>query len=223
MWSICCFTRKLNEQANNHQFFTLFGGKYCHATAGICLLNNTCKSGCPCRTSLGICSHPIGYEDGFVKLCFVDVMVSFLNSSSPGRNGRHFAYDIFICIFVYEKFCILLKLVPKGPNDNNIGLDWIMAWCRIGDKPLSEPMLTRICIYQAGRVCGVWCVVVSKHCHLSTRCGCYIIFLIFKVWIWIFHVTWWGLLHLLWKISLGCDAPSRLGGHSNLARFRKAL
>ena len=28
-----------------------------------------------------------------------------LNSSSPGQNSRHFANDLFICIFVNEKFC----------------------------------------------------------------------------------------------------------------------
>ena len=38
-------------------------------------------------------------------------------------TGRLFADDIFRCIFVNEKFCILikvsLKFVPKGPIDNN--------------------------------------------------------------------------------------------------------
>ena len=44
-------------------------------------------------------------------------------------------------------FCILikisLKLVFHGPIDNNPALVQIMAWRRIGDKPLSEPMLTQ--------------------------------------------------------------------------------
>ena len=31
----------------------------------------------------------------------------------------------------------------RGPIDNNSVLFWIMAWRRRGDKPLSEPMLTR--------------------------------------------------------------------------------
>ena len=48
------------------------------------------------------------------------------NSSPPGQNGRHFADDSFKCIFVNEKFCILikfsLKFVPKGPIDNNPAL-----------------------------------------------------------------------------------------------------
>ena len=46
-----------------------------------------------------------------------------------------------------EKFCILIKIwlkfVPKGLIDNNLALIKIMAWRRIGDKPLSEPMLTQ--------------------------------------------------------------------------------
>ena len=49
--------------------------------------------------------------------------------------------DIFKCIFLNEKVRILiqvsLKFVPKSPIDN-------MAWRQIGDKPLSEPMLTRL-------------------------------------------------------------------------------
>ena len=48
------------------------------------------------------------------------------NSSPPGQNGHHFADDIFICIFVNEKFCILIKIplnfVPEGSIDNNPAL-----------------------------------------------------------------------------------------------------
>ena len=35
----------------------------------------------------------------------------------------------------------IYKFVPKGPIDNNTAMIQIMAWRRIGDKPLSEPML----------------------------------------------------------------------------------
>ena len=38
------------------------------------------------------------------------------------KKGRHFADDIFRCIFVNEKFYILIKIshkfVPKDPLDN---------------------------------------------------------------------------------------------------------
>ena len=46
-----------------------------------------------------------------------------------------------------EKFYVLIKIsltfFPESPIDNNLALVWIMAWRRRGDKPLSEPMLTR--------------------------------------------------------------------------------
>ena len=63
----------------------------------------------------------------------------------PGQNGRHFADDIFMCIFVNEKVYIMIKIslkfVPKGQIDNKPALVHIMH--RIDDKLLSEPMRTR--------------------------------------------------------------------------------
>ena len=38
---------------------------------------------------------------------------------------------------------ILLKFVPMGLNDNNLALVQKIAWHRIGDKPLPEPMLSQ--------------------------------------------------------------------------------
>ena len=55
--------------------------------------------------------------------------ISYFNSSPPGQNGCHFADNIFRCIFINKKFCILIKIslsfVPKGPNwqYTSIGLD----------------------------------------------------------------------------------------------------
>ena len=37
-----------------------------------------------------------------------------------------------------------LKFVPEGPINNIPTLVQIMAWCRPGDKPLSEPMVVRL-------------------------------------------------------------------------------
>ena len=34
--------------------------------------------------------------------------ISLFNSSPPGQNGRHFTDDIFKCIFMNEKFYILI-------------------------------------------------------------------------------------------------------------------
>ena len=36
-----------------------------------------------------------------------------------------------------------MKFVPKGPINNIPALVQIMAWRRLGDKPLSEPMMVR--------------------------------------------------------------------------------
>ena len=57
------------------------------------------------------------------------------------------ADGIFKCIFINEKFCTLirmpLKFVAQGPFDNNPALVQVMAWHRLGNKPLSESMLTQ--------------------------------------------------------------------------------
>ena len=51
---------------------------------------------------------------------------TYTNASLTWQNGRHFADDVFRCIFVAEKFCILIKIslkcVPKSPIDHNPAL-----------------------------------------------------------------------------------------------------
>ena len=39
---------------------------------------------------------------------------------------------------------ISLKFVPKSPIDNKSALVQVMAWCRTGNKPLPEPMMTPV-------------------------------------------------------------------------------
>ena len=52
--------------------------------------------------------------------------ISLINSSPARQHGRHIADDIFRCISVNEKFCILIQIlqifVPKGPTDNKAAL-----------------------------------------------------------------------------------------------------
>ena len=80
--------------------------------------------------------------------------LKIINTLRPRQNGRHFPEDIFKCIFLNESIWISIKIslmfVPKGPINNIPALVQIMAWCRLGDKPLSEPMLvcllTHICV-----------------------------------------------------------------------------
>ena len=84
-----------------------------------------------------------------VLFCFV-----VLNTLRARHNGRHFADDTFKCIFLNENVWISIKIslkfVPKSPIDNIPALFQIKAWCRPGDKPLSEAMmaslLTHICV-----------------------------------------------------------------------------
>ena len=90
-----------------------------------------------------------------------------INSLGPGRCGSNFksvlsthvthlpldkmaansADDNFGWIFLNENDRILipisLKFVPKSPIDNESALIQVMAWCRTGDKPLLETMLTQ--------------------------------------------------------------------------------
>ena len=70
-----------------------------------------------------------------------------INTLRPRQNGRHFADDIFKCIFLNENVLIPIKIslkyVPKGPNNNIPALFQIMAWRRLGGKPLSEQYMRR--------------------------------------------------------------------------------
>ena len=80
--------------------------------------------------------------------------ITLVNTLGPRQNGRHFADDIFKCIFINENVSISIKIslnfIPKGPIKNIPALVQIMAWRRPGDKPLSEAMmynlLTHICV-----------------------------------------------------------------------------
>ena len=70
-----------------------------------------------------------------------------INSLKPRQNRRRFADDVFKCNFLNENvripIKISLKFVPKGPINNIPALVQVMAWCRTGDKPLSELMMTQ--------------------------------------------------------------------------------
>ena len=83
------------------------------------------------------------------RLVFNDITNSSYHISiialRPRQNGRHFADDIFKCIFLNENdwipMKISLKFVPQGPINNIPALVQIMAWRWPGDKPLSGPMM----------------------------------------------------------------------------------
>ena len=91
-------------------------------------------------------------------------ILDHINTLSPRQNGCHFADDSFKCIFLKENACISIKIslkfVPNGPINNISALVQIMAWCRPGDKPLSEPMMVRlpthICVTRPQWVNWLW-------------------------------------------------------------------
>ena len=93
-------------------------------------------------------SRPLA--DSLLRLGWKNVFYSL----RPRRNRRHFADDIFKCIFLNENewisLRISLKFVSKVRINNIPSLVQIMAWRRPGDKPLCEPMvvslLTYICV-----------------------------------------------------------------------------
>ena len=109
------------------------------------------------KGSLDLPIFRIGYGSWSVKVKGAQLwnnMHQNINTLRLRQDGRHFADDIFKCIFLNENVSIAIKIslkfVPKGPINNNLALVQIMAWRRPGDKPLSEPMMvslpTHICV-----------------------------------------------------------------------------
>ena len=74
-----------------------------------------------------------------------------LNTLRQRQNGRHYTEESFSCLFLYENVWISIKtlnvtlnFVPTGPIYNIPAYGQIMAWCRPGDNPLSEPLMVRL-------------------------------------------------------------------------------
>ena len=87
-----------------------------------------------------------GYKNGDMESVSISI-----NTLRPRQNGRHFASDIFKCIFLNENVWILFKIcltfVPKGPINNILALVQIMAWRSPGDNPLSEPLMVSLLMH----------------------------------------------------------------------------
>ena len=81
-------------------------------------------------------------------------LMEAFNTLRPRQNGRYLPDDIFEFILLNENVWISIKIslkfVPKGPINDILALVQRTAWCRPGNKPLSEPMLasllTHICV-----------------------------------------------------------------------------
>ena len=98
---------------------------------------------------------PIGgaYSSGWIQLIgpWVIWLQSEINILRPRQNGRQFTADIFKCIFFNENawisIDISMKFVPKGQIKNISTLVQIMAWHRLGAKPLSESMMVSLLMH----------------------------------------------------------------------------
>ena len=85
---------------------------------------------------------------------YLSISKYHFNTLRPRQDGRLFPDDIFKSIFFNENVQILIKISLTfdltAPINNIPALVQIMAWCRPGEKPLSEPMmvslLTHICV-----------------------------------------------------------------------------
>ena len=115
--------------------------------------------------------HPQTLWQAIRKVCYPGAR---LNTLRPRQNGRRFPDDIFKYIFLNENVLISLKIslkfIPKVRINNIPALVQIMAWCRPGDKPLSEPImgnsLTHICVTRPQ-----WVHTVSRtNCVLRVFC-----------------------------------------------------
>ena len=84
-------------------------------------------------------------------------------------DTHDFAGDIFKCIFLNENVWSLLKIsqnfVPKVWINNIPALVQIMAWCRSGDKPLSELVMVSLLTH----ICVTWPEWVN-HCSAVLQC-----------------------------------------------------
>ena len=138
---------------------------------------------CPGDTrSQGISSHGI---DPVIQ-DYSGFSSSRVNTLRPRQNWRHFADDIFKCIFLNENVWIpikiSLKFVTRDPINNIPSLVQMMAWRRPGDKPLSESMMvslpTHICVtrsqwvnacFQNTDACVKWSL--NKMAYQSTQIG----------------------------------------------------
>ena len=76
------------------------------------------------------------------KVC-CPVAINVVNSSPLGRDHCHFAANNSKCIFMNEKFCILIRISQFCSYDNKPAFIQVMAWRRTGDKPLPEAILTQ--------------------------------------------------------------------------------
>ena len=83
-------------------------------------------------------------------------VIKYFNSP-PDKTAAILRDDVSKCIFVNKNYSIPiqipLKFVLSCQIDNKPALFQVMAWRRMGDKPLPEPMVTNIIDIYADDLC----------------------------------------------------------------------
>ena len=115
------------------------------------------------RNSVHNYTLPAGHKSNHREISLGSERINILR---PRQNSRHFADEIFKCIFLLENILtwinVLLNFVPKGLVDSIVTLIQIMTCRQLGDKPLSETkmvnLLTHICVTRPHwlKVVGLW-------------------------------------------------------------------
>ena len=96
---------------------------------------------------------------------FVFISYIHFNTLRLRQNGCHFPDNIFKCIFLNENVWILLrislKFLLKFQINNIPAMVQIMAWCRPGNKPLSEPIMVSLLMH----ICAIRLQCVNNINH----------------------------------------------------------
>ena len=131
----------------------------------------------PLKTKQPLGPNRLPIKSPFAHICVImPETIEYFNTLRPRQDSCPFPDDIFKSIFFNENVYILLKIsltfVPKAPSNNIPALVQIMAWCRPGDKPLSEPMMVslvpHIWVIRPQWVNTVVCVCVTC-IHICTK------------------------------------------------------
>ena len=90
------------------------------------------------------------------RVLVLSVPMTLLTHWGQDKIAHQFSDDIFKCIFLKKDILISIKIslksVPKVPINKIPSLVQIMAWCPLGNKPLSEPMLVSLVMH----LCVTW-------------------------------------------------------------------
>ena len=91
-----------------------------------------------------------------------DAMDSILQTTFS--NAIFFNENIWISIRISPKF------VPKNPINIMPAFVQIMAWCRLGDEPLTEPMMVKLWrIYASLGLNELTGTILLEYCVFSIR------------------------------------------------------